>query len=129
MGAAAPAPRRASKSTSEETRGASSVLQRERRDVEILAHRDVDEAAYVAERSRDMALARRVLGEDQVAGTADEARAVARLELEDPRGEEDQLPPRRVVVILDVALRRLAEEHGSALEGLRRGPCVARHRN
>src|SRR5215467_2477831 len=76
-----------------------------------------------------MALPRRVLGEDQVAGPAHDSLAVARLELEDPRCEEDELAPRRVVVILHVPLRRLAEEHRSALEGLRRGPGVAAHRD
>src|SRR5712691_4220916 len=48
--------------------------------------------------------------------------AVARLELEDPRGEENQLAPRSVVKILDRAFGGLAEENRVAPEGCRHGP-------
>src|SRR5436190_15540028 len=89
----------------------SSLKERPAADVEILGHGHVNEAARVAQRARDVALAPHVLGEDDIARPADEAAAVARLELEDPRGEEHELPPRSVVKILDVALGRLAEEH------------------
>src|SRR5229473_7613589 len=99
----------------------SSLHERPAADVEILGHGHVNEAARVAQRARDVALAPHVLGEDEIARPADEAAAVARLELEDPRGEEHELPPRCVVQVFDVALRRLAEEHRAALEGLRHG--------
>src|SRR5262245_57213084 len=89
------------------------------RHVEIVGHRDVHEAAHVAQGTGDMALAAGVLGEDEVARPADEARAIARLELEQPGSEEDELAPRRVVQVLHVALGRLAEEQRAALEGLR----------
>src|SRR5882672_925614 len=89
----------------------------------------MDEAAHVAKRARDVALALEVLGEDEISRPADEALAVARLELEDARGEEDQLAPRRVVVVLLVTLRRLAEENRFAGKGFRRGPRVAGHRD
>src|SRR5882672_12822842 len=89
----------------------------------------MDEAAHVAKRARDVALALEVLGEDEISRPADEALAVTRLELEDARGEEDQLAPRRVVVALLVALRRLAEENRFAAKGFRRRPCVPGHRD
>src|SRR5712691_7539135 len=97
-------------------------------DVEIRGHAQVHEAARVAQRPGDMAPALRVLGEDQVSRHAQGAMAVARLELEDPRSEENQLAPRSVVKILDVALGRLAEKHRVALEGFRRGPARPAHR-
>src|SRR5258708_38364681 len=78
----------------------SSLHERPAADVEILGHGHVNEAARVAQRARDVALAPHVLGEDEIAGPADESAAVARLELEDPRGEEHELPPRRVGAIL-----------------------------
>src|SRR6267378_7544158 len=78
-------------------------------DVEILAHGDVHEPAHVAQRARDVALALHVLGEDEVSRQAQGAVAVARLELEDARGEENQLAPGSVVKILDVAFGGLAE--------------------
>src|SRR5882672_7383305 len=81
----------------------SGLHERPAADVEILAHGDVHEAAHVAQRPRDMALAPHVLGEDEVSRQAQGAMAVARLELEDSRGEENQLAPRGVVEILDVA--------------------------
>src|SRR5204863_7649746 len=59
------------------------------------------------------------LGEDQVAGPADESLAFARLELEQAGGEKDQLAPRCIVQILHMPLGRFAEEHGPGLE--RRG--------
>src|SRR3954464_13342556 len=98
-----------------------SLDERPGRDVEVLGHRHVHEAADVAQRARDVALAAGVLGEDQVAGPAEVARAFARLELEQAGGEEDELAARRVVQVLHVALRRLAEEQRAALEGLRNG--------
>src|SRR3981081_1333897 len=54
--------------------------------------------------------------------------AVARFELQDPRGEEDQLAPRSVVKILDVALGRLAKKHPVAPAGFRHGPVRPAHR-
>jgi hypothetical protein len=48
--------------------------------------------------------------------------AVARLELEDARGEENQLAPGSVVKILGVAFGGLAEKNGVAPEGFRDGP-------
>src|SRR5258707_12403723 len=86
------------------------------------------EAARVAQRPGDVALALRVLGEDQVSRHAQGAKAVARLELEDPRGEENQLAPRSVVKILDVPLGRLAKKHRVAPEGFRRAPVRPVHR-
>src|SRR6266568_4047230 len=80
-------------------------------DVEILAHGHVHEAAHAAKRPRDVALAPHVLGEDEVSRQAQGAMAVARLELEDSRGEENQLAPGGVVKILDVAFGRLAEKN------------------
>src|SRR5882762_10135347 len=62
-------------------------------DVEILAHSHVHEAAHVAQRARDVARAPYVLGEDEVSRQAQGAVAVARLELEDPRCQENQLAP------------------------------------
>src|SRR6267378_4088301 len=98
-------------------------------DVEILAHGYVHEAAHVAQRPRDMAPAPHVLGEDEVSRQAKSAVAVARLELEDARGEENQLAPRSVVKILDVAFGGLAEENRVASEGFRRGPFGPGHRH
>src|SRR2546430_13365461 len=98
-------------------------------DVEILAHGHVHEAAHVAQRPRDVALALHVLGEDEVSRQAQGAVAVARLELEDARGEENQLAPGSVVKILDVAFGRLAEKNGFAPEGSRHGPFSLRHRH
>src|SRR6185503_20670505 len=57
------------------------------------------------------------------------ARALARLDLEQPRGEEDELAARRVVQVLDVALRRLAEEQRAALEGGRGRARAGAHRH
>src|SRR5207245_8319314 len=98
-------------------------------DVEIRWHAQVHEAARVAQRPGDVALALRVLGEDQVSRHAQGAMAIARLELEDPRGEENQLAPRSVVKILDVALGRLAKKNRAALEGSRRGPARLAHQH
>src|SRR5882762_1120137 len=98
-------------------------------DVEILAHGHVHETAHVAQRPRDMALAPHVLGEDEVSRQAQGAVAVARLELEDARSEENQLAPRSVVKILDVAFGGLAEENRVASEGFRRGPFGPGHRH
>src|SRR5882724_2012252 len=98
-------------------------------DVEIRGHAQVHEAARVAQRPGDVALAARVLGEDQVSRHAQGAKAVARLELEDPRGEENQLAPRSVVKILDMALGRLAKKNRFAPEGFRRGPVRPAHRH
>src|SRR5260221_12736282 len=106
----------------------SSLHQRPAADVEILAHGHVHEAAHVAQRPRDVAPALQVLGEDEVSRQAQGAMAVARLELEDPRGEENQLAPRSVVKILDVPLGRLAKKHRVAPEGFRRGPVRPVHR-
>src|SRR5882672_8311761 len=94
----------------------SSLHQRPAADVEILGHGHVNEAAHVTQRARDVAPAPHVLGEDEVARPENEAAAVARLELENARGEEDELPPRSVVQVLHVALGRLAEKNGVALE-------------
>src|SRR6267143_2779658 len=107
----------------------SSLRERPAADVEILAHGHVHEAAHVAQRARDVALAVHVLGEDEVPRQAQGAVAVARLELEDARGEENQLAPGGVVKILDVAFGRLAEKNGFAPEGLRHGPVSLRHRH
>src|SRR3979490_1716191 len=107
----------------------SSLHERPAADVEILAHGDVHEAAHVAKRPRDMALAPHVLGEDEVSRQAQGALAVARLELEDSRGEENQLAPGSVVKILDVAFGGLAEKNGVAPEGLRHGSFGLRHRH
>src|SRR5438034_427160 len=63
----------------------SSLHERPAADVEILGHGHVNEAARVAQRARDVAPAMHVLGEDDIVRPADEAAAVARLELEDPR--------------------------------------------
>src|SRR5882757_8791268 len=108
---------------------APSVDQRPAADVEIRGHAQVHEAARVAQRPGDVALALRVLGEDQVSRHAQRAMSVARLELEDPRGEENQLAPRSVVKILDMALGRLAKKHRVAPEGFRRGPVRSVHRH
>src|SRR5882724_10963643 len=97
-------------------------------DVEIRGHAQVHEAARVAQRPGDVALAARVLGEDEVSRQAQGAMAVARLELEDPRGEENQLAPRSVVKILDVAFGGLAEKNRVASEGFRCRPVGPRHR-
>src|SRR5260221_971652 len=97
----------------------SSLRERPAADVEILGHRHVHEPAHVAKRPRDVALAPHVLGEDEVSRPADGAAAVARLELEDARGEEDQLAPGSVVKVLDVAFGRLAKKNGVAPECLR----------
>src|SRR5438046_2651250 len=59
----------------------SSLHERPVADVEILAHGHVHEAAQVAQRARDVALATQVLGEDEVSRQAQGAVAVARLEL------------------------------------------------
>src|SRR5260221_9708222 len=69
-----------------------------------------------------MALALRVLGEDQVARPADETLARARLDLEDAAGQENQLAARRIVQVLDPAFGGLAEEEGARLERRRHGP-------
>src|SRR5712671_7898426 len=108
---------------------APSIDQRPAADVEIRGHAQVHEAARVAQRPGDVALALRVLGEDQVSRHAQGAMAVARFELEDPGGEENQLAPRSVVKILDVALGRLAKKHRVAPEGFRRGPARPAHRH
>src|SRR5712675_95653 len=108
---------------------APSIDQRPAADVEIRGHAQVHEAARVAQRPGDVALALRVLGEDQVSRHAQGAKAVARLELENPRGEENQLAPRSVVKILDVAFGRLAKKHRVAPEGLRHGPVRPVHRH
>src|SRR5258708_32753089 len=71
----------------------SSLHERPAADVEIFGHGHVDEAARVAQRPRDVALALHVLGADEIARPADEASAVARFELEEARGEKDDLPP------------------------------------
>src|SRR5882757_3613759 len=112
------------------SKGASSpsVDQRPAADIEIRGHAQVHEATRVAQRPRDVALALRVLGEDQVSRHAQGAKAVARLELEDARGEENQLAPRSVVKILDMALGRFAKKHRVAPEGFRRGPPRPAHR-
>src|SRR5690348_3351944 len=107
----------------------SRIGERPGRDVEIVAHRDVHEAADIAQRPGDVALSRRVLGENQVTRPAHETPPAAGLELEDSRGEEDELAPRRVVVLLHVPFGRLAEENRAALKSLRRGPRIARHRH
>src|SRR5882762_5306463 len=98
-------------------------------DVEILAHSHVHEAAHVAQRARDVARAPYVLGEDEVSRQAQGAVAVARLELEDPRCQENQLAPGSVVKILDVAFGGLAEKNRVASEGSRRQPFGPGHRN
>src|SRR4029077_16514652 len=98
-------------------------------DVEILVHGPAHESAHVAQRAGDVALALHVLGEDEVSRHAQGAVAVARLELEDARGEEDQLAPRGVVKILDVAFWGLAEKNGVAPEGSRHGPFGPGHRH
>src|SRR6267154_612312 len=108
---------------------APSVDQRPAADVEICGHAQVHEAARVAQRPGDVSLALRVLGEDQVSRHAQGAKAVARFELEDPRGEENQLAPRSVVKILDMALGRLAKKYRVAPEGFRRGPVRPVHRH
>src|SRR5882762_4554993 len=95
----------------------SSLDERPAADVEILAHGHVHEAAHVAKRPRDVALALYVLGKDEVPRQAQGAMPVARLELEDARGEENQLAPGSVVKILDVAFGGLAEKNGVASEG------------
>src|SRR5439155_26929517 len=107
----------------------SSLHERTPADVEILAHGHVHEAAHVAQRPRDVALALHVLGEDEISRQAQGAMAVARLELEDARGEENQLAPGSVVKILDVAFGGLAKKNGFAPEGLRHGPFGLRHRH
>src|SRR5437867_3702531 len=107
----------------------SSFHERPAADVEILAHGHVHEAAHVAKRARDVALAPHVLGEDEVSRQAQGAVAVARLELEDARGEENQLAPGSVVKILDVAFGGLAEKNRVASEGFRRGPFGPIHRH
>src|SRR5712691_11220822 len=107
----------------------SSLHERPAADVEILGHGHVNEAARVAQRARDVAPAPHVLGENEVARPENEAAAFARLELEDPRGKENQLAPRGVVKILHVALRGLAKKNGVALEGTRHGPPGLAHRN
>src|SRR5882762_1885645 len=113
------------------SKGASSpsVDQRPAADVEIRGHAQVHEAARVAQGPGDVALAPRVLGEDQVSRHAQRAKTVARLELEDPRGKENQLAPRSVVKILDVAFGRLAKKHRVAPEGFRHGPVRPVHRH
>src|SRR6266705_2950481 len=98
-------------------------------DVEILAHGHVHEAAQVAQRPRDVALAPHVLGEDEVSRQAQGAMAVARFELEDARGEENQLTPRSIVKIPDMAFGGLAEKNRVAAEGFRRGPFALGHRH
>src|SRR2546427_290689 len=98
-------------------------------DVEILAHGHVHEPAYVAQRARDVALALQVLGEDEVARQAQGAMAVARLELEDARCQENQLAPGSVVKVLDVAFGGLAEKNRVASEGSRRRPFGPIHRH
>src|SRR6266849_1123515 len=95
----------------------SSLHERPAADVEILAHGHVHEAAHVAKRPRDVAPAPHVLGEDEVPRQAQGAVAVARLELEDARGEENELAPGGVVKILDVAFGGLAEKNRVASEG------------
>src|SRR5437879_6270167 len=107
----------------------SGLRERPAADVEILAHGHVHEAAHVAQRPRDVALALHVLGEDEVSRQAQGAVAVARLELEDARGEENQLAPGSVVKILDVAFGGLAEKNEFAPEGLRHGSFGLRHRH
>src|SRR5258706_13644971 len=107
---------------------APSVDQRPAADIEIHGHAQVHEAARVAQRPGAVARALRVLGEDQVSRHAQGAKAVARLELEDPRGEENQLAPRSVVKILGVPLGRLAKKHRVAPEGFRGGPVRPVHR-
>src|SRR2546425_9162124 len=94
----------------------SGLRERPAADVEILAHGHVHEAAHVAQRPRDVALALHVLGEDEVSRQAQGAVAVARLALEDPRREENQLAPGGVVKVLDVAFGCLAEENRVASE-------------
>src|SRR5438093_931144 len=100
----------------------SGLRERPAADLEILAHGHVHEAAHAAQRPRDVALALHVLGEDEVPRQAQGAVAVARLELEDSRGEENQLAPGSVVKILDVAFGGLAEKNRVAPEGFRHGP-------
>src|SRR5882762_3822745 len=107
----------------------SSLRERPAADIEILGHGHVNEAAHAAKRPRDVALALHVLGEDEVPRQAQRAMAVARLELEDARGEENQLAPGSVVKILDVAFGGLAEKNGFAPEGLRHGSFGLRHRH
>src|SRR6267154_2658997 len=109
--------------------GAPSIDQRPAADVEIRGHAQVHETARAAHGPGDVALALRVLGEDQVSRHAQRAMSVARLELEGPRGEENQLAPRSVVKILDMALGRLAKKHRVAPEGFRRGPVRSVHRH
>src|SRR5215470_3020802 len=98
-------------------------------DVEVVGHRQVHEAAHAAQRARDVALALEVLGEDEIPGAAGHPRAVARLELEHAGDEEDELPPRSVVVVLDVPLRGLAEEDLAAREACRRRARGPAHRH
>src|SRR5437773_9631443 len=107
----------------------SSLHERPAADVEILAHGHVHEAARAAQGARDVALAPHVFGENEVSRQAQGAMAVARLELEDARGEENQLAPRSVVKILDVAFGRLAKKNGVAPEGFRQGPFGPGHRH
>src|SRR5437867_2042668 len=107
----------------------SSLHERPAADVEILAHGHVHEPARAAQRPRDVALALHVLGEDEVSGQAQGAMAVARLELEDARGEENQLTPRSIVKIPDMAFGGLAEKNRVAAEGFRRGPFALGHRH
>src|SRR6266705_6657722 len=75
------------------TRFISSLHERPAADVEILGHGHVHEAARVAQRPGDVALTAQVLGEDEVTRPANEAAALASLELEYPGGEEDELAP------------------------------------
>src|SRR5256885_12283173 len=107
----------------------SSLHQRPAADVEILAHGHVHETAHVAQRPCDVALALHVLGEDQVSRQAQGAMAVARLELEHPRCQENQLAPGSVAEILDMAFGGLAEENRVASEGFRRRPLGPGHRH
>src|SRR5207245_57441 len=107
----------------------SSLHERPPADVEILAHGHVHEAARAAQRARDVALALHLLGEDEVSRQAQGAMAVARLELEDARGEENQLAPGSIVKILDVAFGGFAEKNRVAPEGPRRGSFALGHRH
>src|SRR6185436_6592199 len=96
--------------------------------VEIVGHRHVDEAARVAQRAGEVTLALRVVGEDEIAGAADEPLAAARFDLENAAGQEDELPPRRVVPVLHESFGGLAEAERARLEA-RRGWARPAHRH
>jgi hypothetical protein len=78
----------------------------------------MEKTTYIAQGAGDVAFAFKILCKQYVAGTNYKTLALTGLELKNTGGDENQLPARSIVIILDMALRRFSEKHGVRLEYL-----------